>query len=140
MNKSCGGCKHCTKWRGKPCFKGDSSDGLCNAQDWRCPSDYVCYMWSGKKHRRIKVVTIEDEPEQRTFSKEIDFIAKFLDIDKNRIRISPDHPVGEDVIFIDDKWGGYLDIDFYWLMDGYDPYGYFKEGLLTCKGDKNDQT
>lgn len=45
MNKSCGGCKYWSKW---------PQDGLCEAQDLRCPSDYVCTKWKGKKYDRPK--------------------------------------------------------------------------------------
>lgn len=48
MIKSCGGCKHWTKW---------PEDGLCESQDLRCPSDYVCEEWKGKKYSRNKSKT-----------------------------------------------------------------------------------
>lgn len=43
MNKSCGGCKYWFKW---------PEDGLCENKDLRCPSDYVCSDWKGKKYDR----------------------------------------------------------------------------------------
>lgn len=52
MNKSCGGCTHWNKWK-KAHYKL-SSDGLCNLNDWRCASDYVCEGWKGKKFNRLK--------------------------------------------------------------------------------------
>lgn len=62
MIKSCGGCRHWTKWKyNVPYFpKGLGSDGLCQLRDGRCPSDHVCSMWEGKKYQRIKA-KLEDE-------------------------------------------------------------------------------
>lgn len=51
MIKSCGGCKHWTKW---------PEDGLCELKDWRCASDHVCKNWKGKKYSRIKTKEIPE--------------------------------------------------------------------------------
>jgi len=76
---------------------------------------------------KINPNTYESE-EQMDFRKEICFIAKYLDISVGRIYIDANHPTGEYVIFIDGKYNGYLDQDFYWFMlDGLDPYGEYEE-------------
>lgn len=51
MTKSCGGCKFWFKW---------PEDGLCEAKDLRCPSDYVCKEWKPKKYERKKIKVIND--------------------------------------------------------------------------------
>ncbi|UZS00908.1 hypothetical protein [Pseudomonas phage vB_PsaM_M1] len=59
MKKRCGGCTHWVKW--KKSWYGLSSDGLCGLQDWRCPSDYSCALWEGKKYERVKVKLVEEQ-------------------------------------------------------------------------------
>jgi hypothetical protein len=68
---------------------------------------------------------INDEEDQRDFSQEIGFLSDLLGVCKTRIRISPDHPCGEDVIFINGStWIGYLDNHFYgFMISGFDLYG-----------------
>lgn len=69
-----------------------------------------------------------EEEERRDFLHEIALIAKVLNIHPSRIRVDGNHPVGDDCIFIDGEYNGYLDKSFYdWIVDGYDPYGEFKE-------------
>lgn len=68
-----------------------------------------------------------EEEEQRDFLHEIALIAKVLNIHPSRIEIDGNHPVGDDCIFIDGEYNGYLDKSFYdWIVDGYDPYGEFE--------------
>lgn len=69
----------------------------------------------------------DDEEEERNFLQEIHFISDYLGIDKSRIKISADHPCGEDVIFIDGAYNGYLDNKFYdFMISGVDLYGDFQ--------------
>lgn len=76
---------------------------------------------------KINPDTYEAE-EQQDFRQEICFIAKYLGISQRRIYIDSSHPVGEYVIFIDGKYNGYLDQDFYWFMlEGLDSYGEYEE-------------
>ena len=75
-----------------------------------------------------------DEKNNRDFKKEINWIASVLNIPTKRIRIDGEHPCGEDCIFIDDKWNGYLDNSFYQFMEnGFDPYGDFEEWINNFK-------
>lgn len=62
-------------------------------------------------------VYYEQATGQREFTKEVAFLASYLGIKQNRIYIHGDHPVGEDVIFIDKKYCGYLDFEFYTFME-----------------------
>lgn len=83
-----------------------------------------------KFHEEVPELNTEywGEEDERTFYREINFLSKFLNIDIRRIKISGDHPCGEDVIFIDSHYAGYLDFEFYTFMDkGLDMYGSFQE-------------
>lgn len=65
---------------------------------------------------------------RKDFSYEIYWIAKTLGIDKRRVCIDNAHPTGEDVIFIDDVYNGYLDSRFYDFVEyGLDEFGDFRE-------------
>lgn len=55
---------------------------------------------------------------QKDYHKEIRWIAKHYDSCVSDIKIDPYHPVGEVCIFIKDVWFGYIDIEFYKMMDG----------------------
>lgn len=69
-----------------------------------------------------------EDVDERQFKKEVAFLADYLGIKQDRIRICGDHPVGEDVIYVDNKYSGYLDFEFYSFMDaGLDMYGSFAE-------------
>lgn len=83
-----------------------------------------------KFHEEVPDIVLNswNETDTRNFYKEINFIAKHLNINVNRIEISENHPVGEDVIFVDGHYAGYLDFEFYTFMDtGFDMYGIFTE-------------
>ncbi|AVR55372.1 hypothetical protein PSH1140_167 [Enterobacter phage myPSH1140] len=47
------------------------------------------------------------------FETEIQFLMKSRRVRRDDIRIIPDHPVGEDVLYIKGKFAGYLDVYFY---------------------------
>ena len=70
------------------------------------------------------------ETDYRDFKQEINFIAHTLDILVSRIRVDGNHPVGEDVIFIDDIYNGYLDQEFYdFMLFRCDPYEKYKDWI-----------
>lgn len=77
------------------------------------------------------------ETDCRDFKQEIHFIANLLGISVGRINICGDHPVGEDVIFIDGHYNGYLDLQFYNYMDaGIDEWGDFEEWVEKWRDKK----
>lgn len=79
-----------------------------------------------------------EEKDTRDFKQEIHLIAAKLGICKSRIEIDGEHPCGEDCIFIDGKWNGYLDTQFYWfIVDGYDPYGEYEDWVNRWR-EKNE--
>ncbi len=47
------------------------------------------------------------------FEEEIKFLMKEWNLQRRDIKISPDHPCGEDVLYIKGKFAGYLDEYFY---------------------------
>jgi hypothetical protein len=55
---------------------------------------------------------------QKDYHKEIHWIAKRYNCHINDIKIDPYHPTGEVCIFIKGVWYGYIDIEFYKMMDG----------------------
>ena len=74
------------------------------------------------------------EDERRDFKQEIHWIANTLGISCNRIHIDGEHPVGEDVIFIDGVYNGYLDQEFYdYMIHGLDPYDDYARWIDTWK-------
>lgn len=82
-------------------------------------------------------LVIDEEGDSRDFTQEIAFISNLLHIKSGRIRISADHPCGEDVIFIDGVYNGYLDSDFYSFMDNwYDPYGDYEQWIAEYRRKK----
>lgn len=54
------------------------------------------------------------------FETEIQFLMQTRRLKRSDIRIVPDHPVGEDVLYIKGKFAGYLDIYFYEEKMGID--------------------
>lgn len=54
----------------------------------------------------------------KLFRKEIHWLAKRHNCNVNEIRIDPYHPTGEVCIFIRDVWFGYIDSEFYKMVDG----------------------
>lgn len=52
------------------------------------------------------------------YHKEIHWLAKRHSCNVNEIKIDPYHPTGEICIFIKDIWFGYIDVEFYKMMDG----------------------
>lgn len=78
------------------------------------------------------------EPEDRMeFKQEIHWIATTLGICPSRIRVDGSHPVGEDVIFIDNVYNGYLDSGFYdFMMLDYDPWNIYKEWVEIWRNKK----
>lgn len=52
------------------------------------------------------------------YHKEIHWLAKRHNCNVNEIRIDPYHPTGEVCIFIRDVWFGYIDSEFYKMVDG----------------------
>lgn len=55
---------------------------------------------------------------QDDYLKEVCWIAKHYGCSVNDIKIDPYHPTGEVCIFIKDVWYGYIDLEFYKMMDG----------------------
>ena len=54
----------------------------------------------------------------KDFHKEIHFISKHYNCGVNDVVIDPYHPTGEVCIFIKGVWFGYIDFEFYKMMDG----------------------
>ncbi|BBC78252.1 Hypothetical protein KNT65_gp241 [Escherichia phage EcS1] len=54
------------------------------------------------------------------FEEEIKFLKKKHGISDSDIRIVPDHPCGEDVLYIKGKFAGYIDEYFYETQMGID--------------------
>lgn len=54
------------------------------------------------------------------FETEIQFLMKKHRLSRSDIRIDADHPVGEDVLYIKEKFAGYLDEYFYEKNMGID--------------------
>lgn len=57
------------------------------------------------------------------FETEIQFLIKTHRLKRSDIRIIPDHSVGEDVLYIKNKFAGYLDECFYEVSMGIDMHG-----------------
>lgn len=76
--------------------------------------------------------------ERRDFKQEIHWIATTLGISARRIEIDAEHPVGEDVIFIDGVYNGYLDQQFYdYMTHGVDEYGDYADWIASWKNKTN---
>ena len=77
------------------------------------------------------------DSDQRDFKQELHWISNALGISASRIYMDGDHPVGEDVIFIDGIYNGYLDQSFYdFMLYGIDPYEDYEEWIRYWKSDR----
>lgn len=77
---------------------------------------------------------------EQEFTQEILFISKMLGINKNRIEIDGDNAFGEDVIFVDSVYSGYLDDGFYdFMLHGIDEYGDYADWLALFQRDYQEE-
>ena len=71
------------------------------------------------------------------FREEKNFISKLLGVKYNKIVIDENHPCGEDVIFINGNYNGYIDQRFYdYMLHGIDDYGFFEEWVEIWRDKK----
>lgn len=60
----------------------------------------------------------EIQESRSDFYKEIKWLASKHGVKESSIVIDTAHPTGEICIFIKDVWYGYIDVEFYKMMDG----------------------
>jgi len=59
---------------------------------------------------------------QKDFHKEILWLCKKYSVKPSEVEIDAYHATGEVCIFINGKWYGYIDFEFYKMMDGLESY------------------